>query len=147
MIYLMNKFNLSESDYNYLIKFVKTGKKTGKELERAYILLALHQNLKQREISQYYYVSRSTIWRIKHNYNVGGLDHALNDRDRPGAPIKYNEKVEAEIIALACSGCPKGRLRWTIELLTHHAKKIAGLENINRESVRLVLKKTSLSLG
>ncbi len=47
----MNKFNLSASDYNYLIKFVKTGKKTGKELERAYILLALHQNLKQREIA------------------------------------------------------------------------------------------------
>ena len=31
MVYLMNKFNLSESDYNYLIKFLKTGKKTGKE--------------------------------------------------------------------------------------------------------------------
>ena len=70
----------------------------------------------------------------------------LNDRDWPGALIKYDEKVEAEIIALACSECPKGRLRWTIELLTHHAKKIAGLENINRESVRLVLKKTGLSL-
>ena len=66
---------------------------------------------------------RSTIWRIKHNYNVRGLDHALNDRDRPGAPIKYDEKVEAEIIALACSECPKGKLRWTIELLTHNAKK------------------------
>lgn len=143
----MNEFNLSKVDYNYLTKFIKTGKKTGKKLERAYVLLALHQNLKQGDISQYYYVSRSTIWRIKRDYNLGGLDHALNDRDRPGAPVKYNEKAEAEIIALACSECPKGRIRWTIELLTHHAKKIAGMESINRESVRLVLKKTGLSLG
>ena len=138
---------MSDTDRNYLSKFIRTGKKTGKELVRAYVLLALDKGERQGDISRYYHVGRSTIWRTKDGYLTGGLDLALNDRDRPGAPVKYDERAEAEIIALACSQCPEGRARWTVRLLTRHAKKIAGMEGINRESVRLVLKKTGSSLG
>ena len=143
----MSKLKLSDTDRDYLTNFVKTGKKTGKELERAYVLLALDQGTKQQDISRYYHVGLSTIWRIKRGYLDGGLEQALNDKSRPGAPVKYDDRAEAEIIALACSQSPKGRSRWTIRLLTQHARKIAGMENINRESVRLVLKKTGLNLG
>ena len=30
-------FQLTETEYNYLKRFIKTGKKSGKELERSYI--------------------------------------------------------------------------------------------------------------
>lgn len=44
-------------------------------------------------------------------------------------------------MALACSDPPEGRNRWTLELLAEQAKTIEGLQTINRESIRLILKK------
>jgi len=141
------QISLSNKDLDYLLKFIKTGKKSGRELERAYVLLALHNKRTYDDISSFYYVSNTTIWRTAKSYLDEGLDKTLKDKERSGQPRKYNEKAEAEIIAIACSKCPKGRKRWTIRLLTEHAKKIKGLEKINRETVRLILKKTNISLG
>lgn len=137
---------LAPQDYNVLLKIIKTGKKTGKELERAYILLALHERKPYRDIESYYHVNRSTIWRTADGYKNHGLE-ALHDKPRSGQPRKYTDKQEAEVIALACSESPKGRKRWTIRLLTEHLQKNKGLEEINRETVRLLLKKTNISLG
>jgi len=139
--------SLTGEEYFKLQTFIKTGKKTGKELERAYILMALHNNKRYKEIENYYYVNRSTVWRIAKNFQQYGLMFALQDRERSGQPKKYNEKQEAEVIALACSSSPKGNKRWTIKLLTEKLKNKAGLETINRETVRLILKKTNISLG
>jgi putative transposase len=138
---------LSPSDYSHLHQFIKSGKKTGKELERAYILMALHDNRPYKDIEAYYHVNRSTIWRTAENYKKKGLEETLKDKPRSGQPRKYTDKQEAEVIALACSDSPKGRKRWTIRLLTEHSKKIKGLEKINRETIRLILKKTNISLG
>ncbi|RKX99504.1 hypothetical protein DRP77_13215 [Candidatus Poribacteria bacterium] len=60
-----------------------------------------------------------------------GLEAALNDRPRPGAKPKLDEKGEAFLIALACSDPPKGRECWTMQLLA--VLKKAGL-NPGRKS-------------
>ena len=54
---------------------------------------------------------------------------------------------EAEVVALACSQPPEGAARWTIRLLTIAARHRPRLEGINRESIRQILKKTSVNLG
>lgn len=138
---------LSNENYFKLQRFIKTGKRTGKELERAYVLMALHKNRRYKEIEDYYYVNRSTVWRIASNYQKHGLNSTLKDKSRSGQPKKYNEKQEAEVIALACSDSPKGNKRWTIRLLTEHLQNKKELETINRETVRLILKKTNINLG
>lgn len=138
---------LEPSDYSHLLKLIKTGKKTGKELERAYILLALHNRKPYNEIEAYYHINRTTIWRISESYKKDGMKKSLKDKPRTGQPRKYTERQEAEIISLACSNSPKGRKRWTIRLLTENLRKLDGLENINRETVRLTLKKTNINLG
>jgi len=51
----------------------------------------------------------------------------------------------AEIVAMACSQAPEGRSRWTIRLLEKDLNKKGIM--INRESIRLLLKKTNVSLG
>jgi len=125
----------------------KTGNRNSREFERAYVLLALDKGKKPAEITDFYNVSRITVWRVKRNYLSGGVDRAIKDDQRPGQPVKYNDKVKADIVALACSQAPEGRSRWTIRLMEKTLKLEYGLETINRETIRLLLKKTNISLG
>ena len=145
----MNKktFKLKLKDRKFLTNLTKTGNRNSREFERAYILLALDKGKKPSEITDFYNVSRITVWRVKRNYLNGGVDRAIQDDQRSGQPIKYDDKVKADIIALACSQAPEGRARWTIRLMEKTLKLEYGLETINRETIRLLLKKTNVSLG
>ena len=93
------------------------------------------------EITDLLDIHQNTVSRIKNNYLKGGLEEALCDKPRPGQPKKYGAKEEAEIIALACSDPPEGRKNWSIRLIAETLKEKEGFETINRETVRLVLKK------
>lgn len=141
------QFKLKSKDREFLTNLTKTGKRNSKEFERAYILLALDKGKKHDEIEDFYNVSRITIWRVKNKYLEVGVMDAIKDEPRPGQPQKYKDKERAEIIALACSKAPNGRSRWTIRLLEKSLKEQKGMETINRESIRLLLKKTNVSLG
>ena len=92
-------------------------------------------------------ISRATVSNTKKKYREEGLQYALSEKPRSGQPRKYTDAQEAEIIAMACTDPPKGRKRWTIRLLTERMKRRKGLETINRETVRLILKKAELDLG
>ena len=138
---------LLTKDKSYLKNFVKTGKRSSREIEHAYILLSLEKKKPYAEIMDFYEVSRATIWLIKNKYIKNGLEAALKDAPRSGQPSKYKEKEEAEIVALACTQAPSGRARWTLRLMEQELQKINGLETINRETIRLTLKKRNVSLG
>ena len=140
-------FKLKPMDREFLINLTKTGNRNSREFERAYILLALDKGKKHEEITEFYNVSRITIWRVKSKYLKSGVQEAIKDEPRPGQPIKYSETEQAEIIAMACSNAPEGRARWTLRLLEKTLKKQNGMSTINRETIRLMLKKTNVSLG
>ena len=55
-------------------------------------------------------------------------------------------KVEAEIIALACSEAPEGHARWTLRLLAEQAVKLDIIDSISYVRVRDILKKRNISL-
>jgi len=131
----------------YLNSFVRQGNKSARALTRARILLLAHQKEKDVNIQKMLSVGRSTIWRVKNNYLNQGIDYALTERERPGQPQKYLKKHKLEIIAYACTTPPKGRKRWSVRLLAEELQKKKGFTTINRESIRLVLKKTTLSRG
>jgi len=143
----MKHLQLTPEHVEALKKFTRSGTKNVREINRAYILLWLHKGKKMAEIEDFLDVERTAIWRTKKNYLEKGLDHAIKDNPRSGQPKKYKQKQEAEIIALACSDPPEGRQRWTLELLANEAKNSTGIQTINRESIRLILKKTNVSLG
>jgi hypothetical protein len=56
-------------------------------------------------------------------------------------------EIEAHLIAIACSEAPEGSSRWTLRLLADKLVSLGYVESISHESVRQVLKKTSLSPG
>lgn len=139
--------SLTPDQEKFLKEFKQQGKRSLREINRANILLLLHKGKKAKEIVDFLDVGRNTVSRTKQDFIRGGIKVALEEESRPGQPKKYNQKHEAEIIALACSDAPKERERWTLELLTEAARKKKGLKTINRESIRLMLKKTNVNLG
>lgn len=143
----MAKFKLQKREIDYLSVFVKKGNRKARALTRARILLLIDKGKKDVEIQDLLTVGRSTVWRVKNNYLDKGVEYALTERDRPGQPLKYDKKKKTEIIAKACTNPPKGRKRWTVRLLAEEMGKQEGFKTINRESIRLTLKKMELSHG
>ena len=143
----MDKINLREKEVEYLHDFLKKGRKSARELTRAHILLFTNEGKTEMEIKDTLRISRATVSNTKKRYREEGLQNALTEKPRSGQPKKYTNKQEAEIIAMACTDPPKGRKRWTIRLLTERMKRRKGFETINRETIRLTLKKAKLSLG
>lgn len=140
-------FKLNKSEIAYLEAYKRTGKISLRQHQRINILVLLHKGKKVREIKEFLGVGRVTIWRTKNKYLAQGIQKALEEEDRPGQPLKYTTDHEAELIALVCGPCPQGRRRWTVRLLTETLKKRPGFATINRESVRLALKKMSANPG
>ena len=138
---------LSRSEVGFLRAFKSSDKRSQREYDRANILLLLHKGKKDAEIVDFLEVERTTIWRTRMRYLQEGLEKSLREKERSGQPKKYGTRQEAEIIALACSDPPQGRARWSLELLTEKLSQQKGLRSINRETIRLMLKKTNVSLG
>lgn len=143
----MIEIHLSKKDREFLTRYIKKGTVKARAIARANVLLLSDEGHSEEYISKAVKVHRQTIWRTKKRYLEDGLPQALHEKPRSGQPKKYDEKDEVEIIALACTKAPNGRNRWTIRLLTEELKKKKEFEYINRESVRLILKKARLSLG
>ncbi len=143
----MGKIKLTGNEVKYLNNFVKKGRKSARELTRAHVLLLVNDGKTEIWIKDTLRISRATVSNIKKRYRKEGLQSALAEKQRSGQPKKYTEKHEAEIIAQACTESHDGRKRWTLELLTEEMRKKDGFETINKESIRLILKKAKLNLG
>lgn len=143
----MIKIELEEEEIKYLRNFVKKGNRDARELTRARILLIANKNRSDADIVEILDVGRNTVGRVKKRYLEEGLQNALEDKPRTGQPVKYTEKLITEIIAQACTTPPEGRKKWTLVLLTEEMKKKEEFKTINKESIRLILKKAKLNLG
>jgi transposase len=143
----MAKITLTDNEVLFLNDFIKRGRKSAREVTRAHILLLLHDGKTEMTIKDTLRISRATVSNIKKRYREEGLENALSEKPRSGQPRKYTPKQEVEIIALTCTKPPKGHKRWTIRLLTSRMQRRKGFKTINRETIRLILKKQNLDLG
>ncbi len=75
---------------------------------------------------------------------LGNLEAALSEEPRPGADRKLSGKEEALLVATACSDPPKGRARWTLELLAGELVRLTEHDDISRETVRRRLAENEL---
>ena len=141
------ELHLTEPERCTLNAFRRKGVHPAREVNRAHVLMALDQGVSETTICQVLGLGRTALWRTRAAYRQGGPEYALRDEPRPGQPRKYQTSQEAEVVALACSAPPGGRKRWTIRLLTAAARACPGLANVNRETVRQMLKKTTASPG
>lgn len=133
---------LTGRDHNRAKRITKQGKESARTIIRANILLLANRKKKTKEIADILGVCRETVGRTKKKYVEHGLDYAINERKRPGAPIKVDGRAEAEIITLACSNPPEGRAKWSLRLIAEKIK----LE-VSHVTVHNTLKKMKLNHG
>ena len=140
-------FKLKPREVTFLQSF-KKGKRGVRALNRANTLLLLHRGKRETKIAEFLGTDFTTVWRTKKKYLDHGLDYALEEQPRPGQPKKYTVNHETELVAFTCSTPPEGRKRWTLDLLSEKMRACArGCTTMNRETVRLMLKKMNVSPG
>ena len=138
---------LTTEEVKLLKEFKEGEKRSLREINRANILLLLNKGKQAREIADFLDIGRNTVSRTKQRFVREGIEAALEEEPRSGQPRIHTAAREAEVIALACSDAPSGRTRWTLELLTETLNQQKGFKKINRESIRLMLKKTNVNRG
>jgi hypothetical protein len=141
------ELRLSNRDRKALVEYRSKGLRHAREVNRAHILAALDEQVPEQLICRVLGVGRTAVWRTRRAYLEGGLEYAVHDVQRPGAPRRYETDVEAEISALACSAPPAGAKRWTLVLLEREARGRPQMKHISRETIRRLLKKTASSPG
>ena len=143
----LNIVHLNEQEREELRQYLRKGKSSARSLTRARILLLADDERDDEEIAETLKVSKSTIIRIRTRYCEGGLDSALHEKARSGAPSKIDGRIEAELTLLACSDPPDGRSKWTVRLLADKLVEIEVVDSISHMSVQKLLKKMKLNLG
>lgn len=139
---------LSDLEQAALSKLTHKGRVAARRLTRAHILQMAHDKFIDEEIAKALKTSVATIERVRERFVVGGLDFALQEEPRAGAPRMLNGKQEAFLIALACTLPPSGHTCWTMQLLADKfiESKVPDA-SVSDETVRRTLKKTISSPG
>ncbi len=109
--------SLKEQEREGLKQYLRKGKSSARSQTRARILLLSDEGHDDEMIAEALKVSKSTVSRIRTRYCEGGLDHALHEKARSGAPPKIDGRIEAQLTLLACSEPPDGRSKWTVRFL------------------------------
>jgi transposase len=141
---------LSCPERDHLINLISSGTENARKLTRGRILLKADEDWTDDLISQALDVGIATVGRIRRKYAEGGLDNALNRQpSRRQYERKIDGKSEAHLVALVCGEPPEGYAHWTLRLLADRLVKLeqVEVESVSHETIRQVLKKTTLSPG
>jgi transposase len=139
--------DLTTEERTELLELIKSGKQSGRKLNRARILLLADEGKTDKSIAATLHTGTATVQRARQRFVEDNLAGALNERPRPGGQKSLDEKGEAVLESLAHSKPPEGRKRWTLELLAARLVQLKVVNSISYETVRQELKKNGLSLG
>jgi len=133
---------------------VRNGSAPARKVRQARVLLLADQDRREGlrpdwYISERVGISLRQICRIRQQFAHKGLAATLGRKQRSdaGIPEKMDGRVEAQLIALCCSDPPKGRQRWTMQLLADELGRLQVVTSICAETVRQCLKKIGCSPG
>ena len=139
---------LTDDEQTQVLALTHKGRIAARRLMRAHILRLAHEQQTDAVIAQTLQTSVATVERVRERFVMGGVEYALSEEPRIGAPRKLDGKQEAFLVALACSTPPEGHRAWTMQLLADRLveSRVADQE-LSDETVRRTLKKTISSHG
>jgi len=143
---------LTDEQREYLNSLISKGTNSARKIKRANILLLSEQQKTAKEVSQILNTNIQSVYNTRKRFVLSGLDKALNEDPRPGAPSKLDAKGEAskgEAYAIAtacsdtpdCSDTPEGRVCWTMQMIADKLVELEYVDSISDKTVRLRLKK------
>src|SRR2546423_15387793 len=130
------RVTLTANEREELEGLVRGGKAAVRRIKRAQILLAADSKSADEAIAVNVGVGTSTVFRTKLHFVEDGLERALSELPRRGAPRKLNVEDEAKLCAWACSAPPPGRAHWTLQLLADEVVRLTVHETISSETIR-----------
>jgi transposase len=129
------RVTLTTEERQQLEVLVRGGTSPARRIKRAQILLAAGAGSKDEAIAQNIGVGSSTVYRTKQRFVDDGLERALNEAPRPGAPRKLGAADESLLIAVTCSEPPDGRAKWTLDLLAGEMVRLTSHQTLSRDTV------------
>ena len=122
-----------------LEKLIRKGALSPREHVRAQVLLLSNKKWSKESITEACGASRATIGRVRSRFRSRGIDGAIWEGKRAGAPAKITPSIEQRVVALACTQPPEGSSRWTVRLLAEEAVRRRITASLGRERVRMIL--------
>ena len=123
------------------------GRLTLRERNRVQVLLGSDAGDTDEDVADAVGVCVATVVAIRKRFAADGLEASLGERPRSGGPAKFDGKIEATIVAIACSPTPDGRAEWTARLIAGRPVELHLVEAISERAVGRVLKKVGSSRG
>jgi transposase len=144
---------LTQEERAELERVMKSGKAAGWKIQRAQALLKCDQGPDgpgwiDDQVGEAFGCTRRSVenWR-KQAVEEGPLSLLERKPRSDKGRTKLDGDGEARLVKLACSEAPSGFARWSLRLLAEKLVELEVVNSISHESVRSVMKKTTLSLG
>lgn len=130
---------LRKRDKEKLRLLLRAGTQNVRVVKRSRVLELLDAGKSAPEAAEGAGVAPATARRIGKRYLEAGLDHAIFDSPRPGAAPLLDHREETQIVAMVCSKPPDGYSRWSIRLIAREAVERGIVDEVGRETIRLLL--------
>ena len=145
--------HLNKTEREELLAIINKGCHTSQTFRAAYILLncdegKFAEKITNEQISKVLKVGMRTIDRVKKRFIEDGMEESLERKPTSRTyDVKADGDVEARLVTLCCSEPPKGYAKWSLRLLADKMVELEYVDSISYETVRRVLKKTTLNRG
>ena len=140
---------LSDEERERLTTLIHAGKHPARQLTKARILLKADaseagEGWSDSQIAAALDTSVDTVARTRQQLVEEGFESVLVRKHSPASarPRIFDGAAEAKLIALACSRPPKGRKRWTLQLLEEAVVELNIVERASDNTIGRTLKKT-----
>ena len=140
---------LSDEERERLNTLIHAGKHPARQLTRARILLKADiseagEGWSDSQIATALDTSIDTVARTRQQLVEEGFEAVLVRKHSPASarPRIFDGAAEAKLIALACSAPPRGRKRWTLELLEEQVVELKIVDRASDNTIGRTLKKT-----
>lgn len=139
---------LEAEERERLKQLVRVGKAAAYKIRHANVLLAVDESedgpgLADVQVAETLQVGVRSIESLRRRFVEEGLEACLSRKkqQRPSVQRMFDGEKEAKLIAVACGPAPKGRARWTLELLADRAVALRIVETCSPATIQRVLKK------
>src|SRR4030065_750171 len=99
-----------------LRQLAHSGIRRARVVRRCLILLKSDEGGTDEEIAEHVSCTTRTVRTIRKRFCEAGVEHALYDSPRCGRPGQFTQAQRQQVVALACTDPPAGRVRWTLGL-------------------------------